>query len=84
MDGAFKISHPDAPLLVTVPGRNACEISMIHQEDLCMQREMAKMAFNRGIWSYVKKMDTNLRKFAVQGDQFCQGQNAVTFAHKVH
>ncbi|WCJ37172.1 Polyketide cyclase/dehydrase and lipid transport superfamily protein [Euphorbia peplus] len=46
-----------------VPGRNACEIKMCHQEDAGLNVEMGKLAFSRGIWSYVCKMDNALRKY---------------------
>ncbi|XP_021681660.2 uncharacterized protein LOC110665725 isoform X2 [Hevea brasiliensis] len=46
-----------------VPGRNACEIKMWHQEDAGLNVEMAKLAFARGIWSYVCKMDNALHKY---------------------
>ncbi|KAI3455752.1 hypothetical protein Pfo_012415 [Paulownia fortunei] len=47
-----------------VPGRNACEIRMVHQEDAGLNVEMAKLAFAKGIWSYVCKMDDALRKYS--------------------
>ncbi|KAF8400124.1 hypothetical protein HHK36_013420 [Tetracentron sinense] len=47
-----------------VPGRNACEIKMVHQEDAGLNVEMAKLAFSKGIWSYVCKMDSALRKYS--------------------
>ncbi|KAM6562855.1 hypothetical protein CsatB_022853 [Cannabis sativa] len=46
-----------------VPGRNACEIRMFHQEDAGLNVEMAKLVFSKGIWSYVCKMDSALRKY---------------------
>uniref|UniRef100_A0A6N2LAT9 YTH domain-containing protein n=1 Tax=Salix viminalis TaxID=40686 RepID=A0A6N2LAT9_SALVM len=49
----------------SVPGRNACEIKMFHQEDAGLNVEMAKLAFSRGIWSYVCKMNNALRKYSV-------------------
>ncbi|EYU21188.1 hypothetical protein ABFS82_09G136200 [Erythranthe guttata] len=52
-----------------VPGRNACEIRMVHQEDAGLNVEMAKMAFAKGIWSYVCKMDDALRKYSAGGKQ---------------
>ncbi|EOA30734.1 hypothetical protein CARUB_v10013871mg [Capsella rubella] len=48
-----------------VPGRNACEIHMFHQEDAGLNVEMAKLAFSKGIWSYVCKMENALRKYVV-------------------
>lgn len=47
-----------------VPGRNACEITMFHQEDAGLNVEMAKLAFSKGIWSYVCKMDNALRRYS--------------------
>ncbi|KAI4355935.1 hypothetical protein L6164_004659 [Bauhinia variegata] len=47
-----------------VPGRNVCEISMFHQEDAGLNTEMAKLAFSRGIWNYVCKMDNALRRYS--------------------
>ncbi|XP_021297264.1 uncharacterized protein LOC110426372 [Herrania umbratica] len=48
-----------------VPGRDASEIRMFHQEDAGLNVEMAKLAFAKGIWSYVCKMDNALRKYSV-------------------
>ncbi|KAL1569897.1 hypothetical protein AAHA92_01314 [Salvia divinorum] len=49
-----------------VPGRNACEIRMVHQEDAGLNVEMAKLAFVKRIWNYVCKMDDALRKYTVK------------------
>ncbi|CAA0298155.1 unnamed protein product [Arabidopsis thaliana] len=46
-----------------VPGRNACEIKMFHQENAGLNVEMAKLAFSKGIWSYVCKMENALCKY---------------------
>ncbi|RDX71757.1 StAR-related lipid transfer protein 7, mitochondrial, partial [Mucuna pruriens] len=48
-----------------VPGSNACEITMFHQEDAGLNMEMAKLAFRKGIWNYVCKMDDALRRYSV-------------------
>lgn len=57
---------------------------MIHQEDGGMQREMAKVAFKRGIWSYVLKMDTQLRRYVSNYGQLKKDSvNAVSLAQKV-
>ncbi|XP_061361368.1 uncharacterized protein LOC133305227 [Gastrolobium bilobum] len=48
-----------------IPGRNACEITMFHQEDAGLNMEMAKLAFSKGIWNYVCKMDNALRRYSV-------------------
>ncbi|KAG5016460.1 hypothetical protein GLYMA_08G226000v4 [Glycine max] len=50
-----------------VPGSNACEITMFHQEDAGLNTEMAKLAFRKGIWNYVCKMDNALRRYSVIG-----------------
>lgn len=50
--------------VTTVPGRDACEIKMFHQEDAGLNVEMAKLVFSKGIWSYVCKMDGALRKYS--------------------
>lgn len=67
-----------------VAGRDACEVKMIHQEDTGMKREMAKVAFRRGIWSYILKMDIHLRKYALRPNSLANEVNAVSLAHKVH
>lgn len=51
-------------LLGAVPGNDACEITMVHQEDAGMNIEMAKMAFSRGIWNYMCKMNHALREYS--------------------
>ncbi|KAM0943223.1 putative START domain-containing protein [Dioscorea sansibarensis] len=47
-----------------VPCSDACEITMVHQEDAGMNIEIAKMAFYRGIWNYVCKMNHALREYS--------------------
>ncbi|KAG8380287.1 hypothetical protein BUALT_Bualt07G0177600 [Buddleja alternifolia] len=54
----------DGSFYCFIPGRNACEIIMVHQEDAGLNVEMAKLAFAKGIWSYVCKMDDALRKYS--------------------
>lgn len=49
---------------LAVPGRDACEISMVHQEDAGLNAKMARVAFSRGIWNYICKMDAALRKYS--------------------
>ncbi|XP_051135960.1 uncharacterized protein LOC127254743 isoform X2 [Andrographis paniculata] len=49
-----------------VVGRNASEIRMVHQEDAGLNAEMAKLAFSKGIWSFVCKMDDALRKYSAR------------------
>ncbi|KAH7866721.1 hypothetical protein Vadar_024046 [Vaccinium darrowii] len=67
-----------------VPGRNACEIKMVHQEDAGLNAEMAKLAFSKGIWSYVCKMDHALRQYtAAKYLQSSLGVTAVTLIQKV-
>lgn len=47
-----------------VPGTNACEIAMLHQEDAGLNVEMARLAFSKGIWSYVCKMNSALLDYS--------------------
>lgn len=37
---------------------------MVHQEDAGLNVEMAKLAFAKGIWSYVCKMDNALHNYS--------------------
>ncbi|KAK8551107.1 hypothetical protein V6N12_039771 [Hibiscus sabdariffa] len=48
----------------SLPGRDASEIRMFHQEDAGLNVEMAKLAFAKDMWSYVCKMDNALRKYS--------------------
>ncbi|KAI3977851.1 hypothetical protein MKX01_036691 [Papaver californicum] len=67
-----------------VPGRNACEIKLVHQEDAGLNVEMAKLAFSKGIWNYVCKMDAALRKYSPTAQpQSSSVKNAVTLMRKV-
>jgi len=67
-----------------VPGRDAVEVKMIHQEDGGVKRDLAKVAFRRGIWSFVTKMDTQLRRYAEQASQLkIDPVSAVSLAQKV-
>lgn len=47
-----------------MPGKNASEIRVFHQEDAGLNVDMAKLAFSKGIWSYVCKMDSALRRYS--------------------
>ncbi|XP_062110956.1 uncharacterized protein LOC133822594 [Humulus lupulus] len=66
-----------------VPGRNACEIRMFHQEDAGLNVEMAKLVFAKGIWSYVCKMDSALRKYPTVRHPQSSSVSAVTLIKKV-
>ncbi|KAK2965452.1 hypothetical protein RJ640_008246 [Escallonia rubra] len=66
-----------------IPGRNACEILMVHQEDAGLNVEMAKLAFSKGIWSYVCKMDNALRKYSAISRFKPTSATAVTLIQKV-
>ncbi|XP_031504832.1 uncharacterized protein LOC116267299 [Nymphaea colorata] len=46
-----------------VPDREACEIKIAYVEDAGMNSEVAKLVFAKGIWSYICKMDSALRKY---------------------
>ncbi|KAG6495326.1 hypothetical protein ZIOFF_043120 [Zingiber officinale] len=48
---------------VDVPGRDACEITVVHQEDSGLNAEMAKLTFAKGIWSFVCKTNSALREY---------------------
>ncbi|KMZ72972.1 StAR-related lipid transfer protein [Zostera marina] len=45
-------------------GGEACEITLVHQEDAGLNPDMAKVAFTRGIWSYICKMDNAFRGYS--------------------
>uniref|UniRef100_A0A0E0JZN7 START domain-containing protein n=1 Tax=Oryza punctata TaxID=4537 RepID=A0A0E0JZN7_ORYPU len=46
-----------------IPGRDACQITVLHHEDNGMNIEMAKLAFAKGIWNYICKMNSALRRY---------------------
>ncbi|KAL5211179.1 hypothetical protein ABZP36_022026 [Zizania latifolia] len=46
-----------------IPGRDACQITVLHHEDNGMNVEMAKLAFAKGIWNYICKMNSALRRY---------------------
>lgn len=80
------LRFPDANHLTfyAVPGRNACEIRMIHQEDAGLNPDMAKLAFAKGIWRYITKMDDALRKYSVINNiQISSAVNGNDFVQKV-
>lgn len=57
---------------------------MVHQEDAGLNVEMAKLAFSKGIWSYVCKMDHALSQYsAVKCLQSSLGVTAVTLIQQV-
>lgn len=57
---------------------------MFHQEDAGLNVEMAKLAFSKGIWSYISKMDSALRKYSkISNDQSSSAATAVTLIKKV-
>lgn len=58
---------------------------MVHQEDAGLNVEMAKLAFAKGIWSYVCKMDDALRQYKAvdHHSQLTSGVTAVTLIQKV-
>ncbi|URD94906.1 zinc finger CCCH-type containing 14 [Musa troglodytarum] len=51
-------------LSVAVPGRDACEMTLVHQEDAGINIELVKVGFAKGIWSYVSKMNSALREYS--------------------
>lgn len=69
---------------IPVPGQNACEITMFHQEVAGLNVEMAKLAFSKGIWSYVCKMDNALRSYsAIRGQLSSSVTTSVNLLQKV-
>lgn len=57
---------------------------MVHQEDAGLNVEVAKLAFARGIWSYVCKMDDALRKYsALRRPQSSSNMTALSLIEKV-
>lgn len=61
-----------------VPGKDACEIKMWHQETAGL---MEKVAFSHGIWKYMCDMDRSFRKY--KGHQHKGKVDAVELAQKV-
>ncbi|KAJ8760152.1 hypothetical protein K2173_011008 [Erythroxylum novogranatense] len=67
-----------------VLNRDACEIKLFHQEDAGLNVEMAKLAFAKGIWSYVCKMDSALCKYSlIKQPQRGQSVTAISLIQKV-
>ncbi|GMH16076.1 hypothetical protein Nepgr_017917 [Nepenthes gracilis] len=66
-----------------VPGRNACEIKMVHQEDASLNMNIAKLAFAKGIWSYICEMDNAMRKYSSVSYPSSLGKTAITFTQKI-
>ncbi|CAL1386741.1 unnamed protein product [Linum trigynum] len=90
--------HPSAPLqkkcvrvryfrsgwrIRKVPGRDASEIKMYHQEDAGLNVEMAKLAFARGIWSYVCKMHAALCKYPSSSQIGSDSASALSLVQKI-
>ncbi|KAG6492701.1 hypothetical protein ZIOFF_047666 [Zingiber officinale] len=46
------------------PLPDACEITVVHQEDAGLNVEMAKLTFAKGIWSFVSKTNSALRGYS--------------------
>lgn len=49
----------------SVPGTDRSEVKLYMREDNGMPKEIAKMGFKRGIWSYVKKMEQQIKQYAL-------------------
>lgn len=57
---------------------------MVHQEDAGLNVEMAKLAFAKGIWNYICKMDDALRQYStLDHSQLTSDVSAVTLIQKV-
>lgn len=65
-----------------VPGTNACEVKMVHQEDAGLNVEFARLAFAKGVWGYVCKMEDALRKYSFHR-QSSLAMTAVSLMQKV-
>lgn len=67
-----------------VPGQNACEVKMFYQEDAGLNVEMAKLAFTKGIWNFVSKMDAALRKYSMSSHpRLSPAISAITLIQKI-
>ncbi|KAG6510730.1 hypothetical protein ZIOFF_028764 [Zingiber officinale] len=55
------IAEKDYPFCMI---RDACEITVVHQEDAGLNVEMAKLTFAKGIWSFVSKTNSALRGYS--------------------
>uniref|UniRef100_A0A7C9EBC2 START domain-containing protein n=1 Tax=Opuntia streptacantha TaxID=393608 RepID=A0A7C9EBC2_OPUST len=66
-----------------VPGTNACEIKMVHQEDAGLNVELARLAFAKGVWGYVCKMEDALRKYSLHRPRSILAMTAVSLMQKV-
>ncbi|CAD6251034.1 unnamed protein product [Miscanthus lutarioriparius] len=62
-----------------IPGRDACQITVLHHEDNGMNIEMAKLAFSKGIWSYICKMNNALRRYP----QYCSPSLSILTMQKL-
>ncbi|XP_078443657.1 uncharacterized protein LOC144713050 [Wolffia australiana] len=49
-----------------VAGRDASEIRMVHREDAGLNPELARLAFAKGIWSFIGKMNAALRAYPLR------------------
>lgn len=56
---------------------------MVHQEDAGLNVEFAKLAFAKGIWSYVCKMEDALRKYSSIRPLQSSSMTAVSLIQKV-
>lgn len=57
---------------------------MFHQEDAGLNMEMAKLAFSKGIWNYVCRMDDALRRYsAISGHLSSSVTTSVNLLQKV-
>ncbi|GAQ86500.1 Lipid-binding START domain-containing protein [Klebsormidium nitens] len=65
-------------------GPPSSEVTLVHQEDSGIQRDMAKMAIRRGAWNFVKKMGPALEGYTHwHATQRVSKESAVSLAHRL-
>ncbi|CDY10698.1 BnaA05g16640D [Brassica napus] len=55
---------------------SACEVSLVHCEDMGIPKDVAKLGVRHGMWGAVKKLNSGLRSYQTarkQGGGLCQG-----------
>lgn len=48
---------------------DSCEVSLYHQEDMGIQRDIAKLGVRQGMWNAVRKMEPGIRKYQKQREE---------------
>eukprot|EP00475_Leptophrys_vorax_P035798 TRINITY_DN5948_c0_g1_i1.p1 TRINITY_DN5948_c0_g1~~TRINITY_DN5948_c0_g1_i1.p1 ORF type:complete len:618 (+),score=2.37 TRINITY_DN5948_c0_g1_i1:333-2186(+) len=47
----------------------ACEVTLLHHEDMGIQKDIAKLGIRQGMWSAVRKMEPGLRRYQKQREE---------------